>query len=209
MSVDAVRAATAGAPVVVIARGETAVRELLGGAATCVEQDAALGTGDALRSVPSRLRSAGPVLVSHGDAPLIRPETLRRLLAAHASSPAGMHAARGNSRRSDRAGPGHPRRGRPRAPHRRGGRPARRANRYHWSATRASTSSKERSSGRPSTASTPPTPRASTTSPTWSRSSPARSRRWSPPIPTRSWGSTTAASWRPPRRCSAAARSTR
>ena len=85
--VDAVHVATGTAPVVVIARGESAVRDLLGDAATCVEQEAALGTGDALRSVPSSMRAPGPVLVIHGDVPLIRPQTLQRLLAAHASSP--------------------------------------------------------------------------------------------------------------------------
>jgi bifunctional UDP-N-acetylglucosamine pyrophosphorylase / glucosamine-1-phosphate N-acetyltransferase len=85
--VDAVRAATGTAPVVVIARGDTAVRDLLEDAATCVEQESALGTGDALRSVPASMRDPGPVLVTHGDAPLIRAETFERLLTAHASSP--------------------------------------------------------------------------------------------------------------------------
>ena len=84
--VDAVRAATGSAPLVVIANGDSAVRDLLGDAATCVEQQAARGTGDALRSVPEPLRDTGPVLVVHGDSPLLRPETLQRLLAAHASS---------------------------------------------------------------------------------------------------------------------------
>ncbi|HVC40841.1 MAG TPA: bifunctional UDP-N-acetylglucosamine diphosphorylase/glucosamine-1-phosphate N-acetyltransferase GlmU [Candidatus Saccharimonadales bacterium] len=85
--VDAVRSTTGSAPVVVIARGDTAVRDLLGDTARCVDQEVALGTGDALRSVPETLRGHGPVLVVHGDSPLLRPETLRRLLAAHASSP--------------------------------------------------------------------------------------------------------------------------
>jgi bifunctional UDP-N-acetylglucosamine pyrophosphorylase/glucosamine-1-phosphate N-acetyltransferase len=85
--VETVRAATGSTPVVVIAKGDTAVRDLLGDAATCVEQQAARGTGDALRSVPEPLRDTGPVLVVHGDSPLLRPETLQRLLAAHASSP--------------------------------------------------------------------------------------------------------------------------
>ncbi|MHB8489991.1 MAG: bifunctional UDP-N-acetylglucosamine diphosphorylase/glucosamine-1-phosphate N-acetyltransferase GlmU [Candidatus Dormibacteria bacterium] len=85
--VDAVRSTTGSAPVVVIARGDTAVRDLLGDTARCVDQEAALGTGDALRSVPETLRGPGPVLVVHGDSPLLRPETLGRLLAAHASSP--------------------------------------------------------------------------------------------------------------------------
>jgi bifunctional UDP-N-acetylglucosamine pyrophosphorylase/glucosamine-1-phosphate N-acetyltransferase len=86
-SVEAASEAIGGAPVVVIARGETAVRELLGESATCVEQGIPRGTGDALRSVPPELRASGPVLVTYGDAPLIKPETLRRLLAAHGSTP--------------------------------------------------------------------------------------------------------------------------
>jgi bifunctional UDP-N-acetylglucosamine pyrophosphorylase / glucosamine-1-phosphate N-acetyltransferase len=85
--VDAVRRATDATPVVVVASGQTAVRDFIGDAAECVEQTHPLGTGDALRSVPAALRSSGPVLVIGGDAPLIRPDTLQRLLAAHASSP--------------------------------------------------------------------------------------------------------------------------
>ena len=79
--------ATGTTPIVVIARGDIAVRELLGDGATCVEQAAPLGTG---RCPPQRPRAparSGPVLVVHGDAPLIRAETLQRLLAAHAVSP--------------------------------------------------------------------------------------------------------------------------
>jgi bifunctional UDP-N-acetylglucosamine pyrophosphorylase/glucosamine-1-phosphate N-acetyltransferase len=86
-AVDAVREATGSAPMVVIAPGETEVRDLLGDRATCVEQARQLGTGDALRSVPAALRPSGAVLVLVGDAPLIRSDTLERLLAAHVSSP--------------------------------------------------------------------------------------------------------------------------
>jgi bifunctional UDP-N-acetylglucosamine pyrophosphorylase/glucosamine-1-phosphate N-acetyltransferase len=85
--VEAARMATGAPPIVVIAAGETQVSDLLGDAAVCVEQPTPLGTGDALRSVPNSLRDEGPVLALVGDAPLIRPETLERLLAAHASSP--------------------------------------------------------------------------------------------------------------------------
>jgi bifunctional UDP-N-acetylglucosamine pyrophosphorylase/glucosamine-1-phosphate N-acetyltransferase len=84
--VEAARIATGAPPVVVIAKGETQVGDLLGDGAICVEQDVPLGTGDALRSVPALLRDSGPVLVLVGDAPLIRAETLERLLAAHGSS---------------------------------------------------------------------------------------------------------------------------
>jgi bifunctional UDP-N-acetylglucosamine pyrophosphorylase/glucosamine-1-phosphate N-acetyltransferase len=111
--VDAVRTATGSAPVVVLARGDTAVRDVLGDSAICVEQEAPLGTGDALRSIPETLRRAGPVLVVHGDAPLIRPETLERLLAAHASNPRactlllGMPADPSGMGRVIRDGEGH------------------------------------------------------------------------------------------------------
>jgi bifunctional UDP-N-acetylglucosamine pyrophosphorylase/glucosamine-1-phosphate N-acetyltransferase len=85
--VEAARAATGSPPVVVIAPGDAQLREVLGDAANCVEQAAPLGTGDALKSVPESQRGPGPVLVMVGDAPLIRVETLERLIAAHASSP--------------------------------------------------------------------------------------------------------------------------
>jgi bifunctional UDP-N-acetylglucosamine pyrophosphorylase/glucosamine-1-phosphate N-acetyltransferase len=85
--VEAARAATGSPPVVVVASGDTHVREVLGDAAICVEQAAPLGTGDALRSVPDALRSRDPVMVLVGDAPLITTETLKRLMTAHASSP--------------------------------------------------------------------------------------------------------------------------
>jgi bifunctional UDP-N-acetylglucosamine pyrophosphorylase / glucosamine-1-phosphate N-acetyltransferase len=85
--VEAARMATGAPPIVVIAKGETQVSDLLGGAAICVEQEGPFGTGDALRSVPDSLRELGSVLVLVGDAPLVRAETLERLLAAHASSP--------------------------------------------------------------------------------------------------------------------------
>ncbi len=85
--VEAARAATGSAPVVVTASGDTRLRDALGDAAICVEQTAPLGTGDALRSVPEELRDQGPVMVLVGDAPLITAETLQRLMAGHASSP--------------------------------------------------------------------------------------------------------------------------
>jgi bifunctional UDP-N-acetylglucosamine pyrophosphorylase / glucosamine-1-phosphate N-acetyltransferase len=85
--VEAARDATGSPPIVVIAPGDAQLRETLGDAAICVEQAAPLGTGDALKSVPESQRGPGPVLVMVGDAPLIRAETLERLIAAHASSP--------------------------------------------------------------------------------------------------------------------------
>jgi len=84
--VDAAATAAGGRPLVVISRGQAQVRALLDGAADCVEQSMPLGTGDALRSVPEALRSQGPVLVLSADVPLIRAETLQRLVGTHANS---------------------------------------------------------------------------------------------------------------------------
>ena len=200
------RAAT---PVLVIARGDTAVRDVArrrsdlrraGGAARhrgCAAQRP--GVARAIRD---------PSSSSHGDAPLIRPETLQRLLAAHASSPRACTLLLGSPGGPVGHGQGRPRRRRPRPAHRRGGRSRARASPSRWNAMPASTCSTGPSSGPPSTGSRPPTPRASTTSPTSSPCSPDPSRAWSCAIPTRSSGSTTAVIWPPPRRCSAAGPST-
>ena len=56
--IDAVTTATGTNPIVVIAHGDTAVREAVADKATCVEQNAPRGTGDALGSVPEELRGA-------------------------------------------------------------------------------------------------------------------------------------------------------
>jgi bifunctional UDP-N-acetylglucosamine pyrophosphorylase/glucosamine-1-phosphate N-acetyltransferase len=85
--VEAAERATGSPPIVVIASGETRLRDVLGDTAICVEQQAPLGTGDALRSVPEELRDPGSVMVLVGDAPLITADTLQRLMQAHASSP--------------------------------------------------------------------------------------------------------------------------
>jgi bifunctional UDP-N-acetylglucosamine pyrophosphorylase/glucosamine-1-phosphate N-acetyltransferase len=85
--VDAVRAATGGPPVVVIAQRQSEVRDRIGGSVAFVEQAEPNGTGDALRSVPEAMRTPGPVLVVGGDVPLISAETLNRLLSAHAATP--------------------------------------------------------------------------------------------------------------------------
>src|SRR5579863_8883208 len=85
--VEAAQTATGSPPIVVTGSGDTRLRAVLGDAAVCVAQAAPLGTGDALRSVPEALRDPGSVMVLVGDAPLITADTLRRLLAAHDSSP--------------------------------------------------------------------------------------------------------------------------
>jgi bifunctional UDP-N-acetylglucosamine pyrophosphorylase/glucosamine-1-phosphate N-acetyltransferase len=58
----------------------------VGDRAEFVEQAEPRGTGDALRSVPERLREAGEVLVMSGDVPLVRADTLGRLIDHHRRS---------------------------------------------------------------------------------------------------------------------------
>ncbi len=79
----AARAASTELPVVVIGHGAEAVREFLGGAARCVVQDPPLGTGDAVRQAQAILKDQTDlVLVTYADMPLLRAETLCRLVEA-------------------------------------------------------------------------------------------------------------------------------
>jgi bifunctional UDP-N-acetylglucosamine pyrophosphorylase/glucosamine-1-phosphate N-acetyltransferase len=72
--------------VVVVGAGHEQVAGSLGGRAVdTVLQDPPRGTGDALRrALPALSDGGGPVLVLSGDVPLIRPETLSRLVARRA-----------------------------------------------------------------------------------------------------------------------------
>jgi bifunctional UDP-N-acetylglucosamine pyrophosphorylase/glucosamine-1-phosphate N-acetyltransferase len=81
--IDAAVAVTGRPPIVVIGRGREDVIAAVGGRAECVVQPEPRGTGDALRSVPERLRENGDVLVLSGDVPLVRPQTLGSLLDHH------------------------------------------------------------------------------------------------------------------------------
>ncbi|MBM3943263.1 MAG: UDP-N-acetylglucosamine diphosphorylase/glucosamine-1-phosphate N-acetyltransferase [SAR202 cluster bacterium] len=70
--------------VVVSPHNADAVRALLGGQVEYAVQPAVLGTGDALGRAETLLRGqADHVLVQGGDAPLVRRETLERLMACH------------------------------------------------------------------------------------------------------------------------------
>ncbi len=75
-------------PVVVINPAHTDVEAHLDGRADVAVQAAALGTGDALRSVPAELRHSGPVLILSADVPLLRPEAIAALVAAQAEGDA-------------------------------------------------------------------------------------------------------------------------
>ncbi|GAB2458035.1 NTP transferase domain-containing protein [Xylanimonas ulmi] len=68
--------------VVVVAPGDTAVREALGDAYLYVEQEAPLGTGDAVLAARKAVESLDVqrVLVTYADTPLLRPDSLLGLL---------------------------------------------------------------------------------------------------------------------------------
>jgi bifunctional UDP-N-acetylglucosamine pyrophosphorylase/glucosamine-1-phosphate N-acetyltransferase len=83
---DAARAVSSARPVVVINPGQPQVRAILAERATVVEQDQPLGTGDALRGLPEAMQMEGPVVVLSGDVPLIRADTIRRLVESHAAA---------------------------------------------------------------------------------------------------------------------------
>jgi bifunctional UDP-N-acetylglucosamine pyrophosphorylase/glucosamine-1-phosphate N-acetyltransferase len=77
-----------GKPVLVVGHGMELVREHLGEAVTYVEQAEQLGTGHAmLQAQPVLAGRCRQVVVCYGDVPLLREETIRRLVAAH-NSPA-------------------------------------------------------------------------------------------------------------------------
>ena len=70
-------------PVVVVGKDGEALRSFLGDAAVCVLQDPPLGTGHAVRQAEASLRGKTDlVLVTYADMPLLRPETLARLVEA-------------------------------------------------------------------------------------------------------------------------------
>jgi len=81
---DAARALEPVSLVVVIGHGAEQVRQAAGEGVTCVVQAEQLGTGHAVQQAEAALAGrAEHVLVLYGDTPLIRPETLRQLVAYH------------------------------------------------------------------------------------------------------------------------------
>ncbi len=77
-----------GKPVVVIGRDGDSLRSFLGDAAVCVLQDPPLGTGHAVQQAEATLRGQTDlVLVTYADMPLLRPETLARLVEVQQKNP--------------------------------------------------------------------------------------------------------------------------
>jgi bifunctional UDP-N-acetylglucosamine pyrophosphorylase/glucosamine-1-phosphate N-acetyltransferase len=66
------------------------VTDAVDGEGQTVPQRDQLGTGHALAQVSAEHRSNGPVVVTYGDAPLLRSETLQRLLEEHQKSSAAV-----------------------------------------------------------------------------------------------------------------------
>jgi bifunctional UDP-N-acetylglucosamine pyrophosphorylase / glucosamine-1-phosphate N-acetyltransferase len=74
--------------IAVVNHQEDAVRaDLSASDVSFVRQPVPRGTGDAVAAATDALPETGPVVVLCGDAPLVRAETLRALLGAHAASP--------------------------------------------------------------------------------------------------------------------------
>jgi bifunctional UDP-N-acetylglucosamine pyrophosphorylase/glucosamine-1-phosphate N-acetyltransferase len=81
-SLAAAKAASTETPVVIIGYGAEALREFLGKKVRCVVQEPQLGTGHAVQQAESTLRGKTDlVLVTYADMPLLRPATLKRLVA--------------------------------------------------------------------------------------------------------------------------------
>ncbi len=80
-ALETARSASSEKPVVVIGNGGEALREFLGDAVRCVTQNPQRGTGHAVQQAESTLRGKTDlVLVTYADMPLLRSETLNRLV---------------------------------------------------------------------------------------------------------------------------------
>jgi bifunctional UDP-N-acetylglucosamine pyrophosphorylase/glucosamine-1-phosphate N-acetyltransferase len=79
-------------PVVVVGHGEDAVRQAVGERARFAVQEQMLGTGHAVMAAEAAARATSPelVLVTYADMPLVRPETLRRLVETQMSNTGPM-----------------------------------------------------------------------------------------------------------------------
>jgi bifunctional UDP-N-acetylglucosamine pyrophosphorylase / glucosamine-1-phosphate N-acetyltransferase len=87
-ALDAVKAISTEKPVIVIGHGAEPVHDFLGEVANCVIQDPQLGTGHAVLQAESYLRGASDlVLVTYADMPLLRSETLTRLVETQKQNP--------------------------------------------------------------------------------------------------------------------------
>ncbi len=90
-ALEAAVSASTEKPVVVVGNDGESLRTFLGEAARCVLQDPPLGTGHALQQAEASLRGKTDlVLVTYADMPLMRPETLARLVETQKNNPGPM-----------------------------------------------------------------------------------------------------------------------
>ncbi len=88
---EAARALEPSHLVVVVGYGADLVRQAVGDGVVFVNQAEPRGTGHAVRQAQEHLAGqAGTVLVLYGDTPLIRPETLRRMVDCHRTEGAAL-----------------------------------------------------------------------------------------------------------------------
>jgi bifunctional UDP-N-acetylglucosamine pyrophosphorylase/glucosamine-1-phosphate N-acetyltransferase len=89
--VDTARALDPVALAVVIGEGAELVRQTVGEGVIYVVQDQRLGTGHAVQQAEAQVAGQGKtVLVLYGDTPLVRPETLRQMVAHHGAERAAV-----------------------------------------------------------------------------------------------------------------------
>jgi bifunctional UDP-N-acetylglucosamine pyrophosphorylase/glucosamine-1-phosphate N-acetyltransferase len=89
-SMAAARALDPERTLVVTNPAQNGVQAALNGEGQTVAQREQLGTGHALAQVSTGHRTSGPVVVLYADAPLLRPETLQRLVAEHRKAGAAV-----------------------------------------------------------------------------------------------------------------------
>src|SRR3989440_10836228 len=89
-SMAAARALDPQRTLVVTNPAQDGVQAALNGEGQTVAQREQLGTGHVLAQVSADHRTSGPVVVLYADAPLLRPQTLRTLLAGHRASGAAV-----------------------------------------------------------------------------------------------------------------------
>lgn len=88
--VDAAREATGQKPAVVIGNGAEQVKEYFGDSVSYAVQPEQLGTGHAVMCAKEYLKGDGYALVVAGDMPLLRAETLRKIIDAAQSQDLGL-----------------------------------------------------------------------------------------------------------------------
>ena len=86
--VDAINGAGLGVPLVVVSSDSHSVQNDLGENVSYAIQDQPMGTGQALLEAKQSLEGVDNIVVLYGDMPLVRPETLNKIIQIHIDSQA-------------------------------------------------------------------------------------------------------------------------